>query len=169
MAAPLDIPTGSESGLRFLSIFSKHAIIHLFVRTLEDEQEGDQVHRGGKAIPREGQLEGRDKETAEYRAMGTFSSVRFLEGKRGRELVRLSATAPKLIIIIVDPRVCQASQNYFVSLQQPVRSVLLSLVPILHSKKRRQWVENSTKVIKAVSGGGGRQTQVIRGDRALPT
>ena len=72
----------------------KPAIIHLFVRTLEGEQEGDQVHRGGKAMPREGQLEGRDKETAEDRAMATIRSVRFLGGKRGRELVRLSATAP---------------------------------------------------------------------------
>lgn len=63
------------------------------------------MHRGGKAIPREKQLEGRDKGTAEYRAMGTISSVRFLEGKRGRELAHLSATASKLIIIIVDPRV----------------------------------------------------------------
>lgn len=83
----------------------KLTIIHLFVRTLGDEQEGDQVHRGGKAIPREKQLEGTDKGTAEYRAMGTISSVRFLEGKRGRELAHLSATASKLIIIIVDPRV----------------------------------------------------------------
>lgn len=77
--------------------------------------------------------------------MGTISSVRFLEGKWGRELVCLSATAPKLIIIIVDPEVCQASQNYFVSLQQPVRSIIIIISPNFALEKRRQWVENSTQ------------------------
>ena len=137
MATPLDVPTGSESGYDSSPSSPKLAIIHFFVRTLGDEQEGDQVHRGGKAIPREGQLEGRDKETAEYRAMGTITSVRFLEGKRSRELVRLSATAPKLIIIIVKPRVCRASQNYLVSLQQPREVSIIIIIPNFALKKEK--------------------------------
>lgn len=66
--------------------------------------------------------------------MGTISSVRFLEGKR---VGNWSAYLQLAHHNNSRPGVCQASQNYFVSLQQPVRSVLLSLVPILHLKKRR--------------------------------
>lgn len=73
------------------------------------------------------------------------------------------------MIITVDPACAEHHRIILLPYSSPLRSVVLSLFPILHLKKRRQWVENSIKVIKAVRGRGGLQTLVIRGDGALPT
>lgn len=122
------------------------------------------MHRGGKAILGR-TTRGETKETAEYVAMGTISSVRFL-GRWQGELVCLSATAQAQCNNSRPRSVPSITGYLFLTAAREV-SGLLSLVPILHLKKKAVG-RKFNQVIKAVSGGGGRQTQVIRGDRAHP-
>ena len=67
------------------------------------------------------------------------------------------------------PSVCQASQKYLASLQQPLEVSSIIIIPNFALEKEKAVGRKFNQGDKAVRGRGGLQTLVIRGDRALPT
>ena len=64
---------------------------------------------------------------------------------------------------------CQASQKYLASLQQPLEVSSIIIIPNFALEKEKAVGRKFNQGDKAVRGRGGLQTLVIRGDRALPT